>query len=58
MMLVGLGLRCSSLVGAIVASCVPKFRDSLSVSFSRFKRSKKNAGQRVLMLLYVEKCGR
>jgi len=57
--MVGLGLRSSGMLGGVVfGSCVPPFRDSLSVSFLRFKWSRKNAGQRVLTLLYVEKCGR
>jgi len=51
MMLVGLGLRCPGMLGGVVGSCVPPFRDSLSVSFSRFKRPMNNAGQRVLTFL-------
>jgi hypothetical protein len=51
MMLVGLGLRSPGMLGGVVGSCVQPFRDSLSISFSRFRRSKKNAGQRVLTLL-------
>jgi len=57
-MVVELGLRSSGMLLGVVGSCVPPFRDSLSVAFSRTKRSRKNAGQRVLKLLYVEKCGR
>jgi len=58
MMLVELGLRSSGMLLGVVGSCVPPFRNSLSVSFSRVKPSGKNAGQRVLKLLYVQKCGR
>jgi hypothetical protein len=58
MMVVGLGLRSSGMLLGVFGSCVSPFRYNLSISYSRVKRSKKNAGQRVLTLLYVEKCGR
>jgi hypothetical protein len=58
MMLVELGLRSSGMLLGVVGICVPPFRNSLPVSFSRVKRSRKNAEQLVLKLLYVEKCGR
>jgi hypothetical protein len=32
---------------AYVGSCLPTFRDSLSVPFPRVKQSKRNAGQQV-----------